>query len=81
MESREAERDMDMSSLLELKKRRDFGYYCNCGPVRHKMIEEEDCAKKTEWTCNMVLCTPCFLRRQESMDGANQGTRRGRNRI
>ena len=71
---------LDMSSLLELKGRREFGYYCNCGPVGHKMTSEDDSSQKLQWTCNMVLCMPCFSKRQALMDEATQGTRRGRKR-
>ena len=58
---------MDVSSLLSLKtKKGGVGWYCNCGPVGHKMVEGHE--YKRVYTCDMVLCPPCFSKRIEKRD-------------
>jgi glucan-binding YG repeat protein len=64
---------MDVSTLL-VRKGRDIGYYCNCGPTGHKM--GADHAYKPLWTCDMVLCTGCYGKRVEKMSSCGRRSRR-----
>ena len=63
-----------MSTLLSLK-RTDVGYYCNCGPAGHKMKMDDDPVLKQQWTCDLVLCMPCYENRKKSMMGEEGGKR------
>ena len=75
-------RVLDVSVLLNLKGRADseLGVCCNCGPVGHRMVEEEEPVRKQLWACNLVLCKGCFDRRKIGMgdttDGGGKRTRR-----
>ena len=66
---------LDVSTLLNLKGKQDVGYYCNCGPTGHKM--EDEPAWKQQWTCDMVLCIPCYDKRKTNM-GNGKRTRQRR---
>ena len=57
--------ELDLSSRMPKKGKRDMGYYCNCGPVGHEM--EDDHPDKAMYTCDLVLCMGCYERRKESM--------------
>ena len=57
--------ELDLSSRMPKKGKRDVGYYCNCGPVGHEM--EDDHPDKAMYTCDLVLCMGCYERRKESM--------------
>jgi hypothetical protein len=72
------ERVLDMASLLNLKGKKELGYYCNCGPTGHKMDEEDEPVHKQQWTCDMVLCMHCYHKRKLGM--VEGGTRGKRNR-
>jgi hypothetical protein len=69
-----------MSSLLKVKGRTDVEYYCNCGPAGHKMSEEEEPSYKQRWTCDMVLCMPCYDERKLKMGEGGGHTKRVRKR-
>jgi len=71
-------RVMDVSTLLDLKGKREIGYYCNCGPVGHKMDGEEEPVWKQQWTCTMILCMECYDSRKISM--GDEGGKRTRHR-
>ena len=71
-------RVLKMSDLLEEKGRGELGVCCNCGPVAHNMIEEEEPVRKQQWACNMVLCMDCFNRRKTGMGADSGGGRRTR---
>ena len=66
---------LDMSTLLKLKGRSDVGYYCNCGPIGHKMSEDEEPSYKQRWTCDMVLCMPCYDERKLALGGGGPSRR------
>jgi hypothetical protein len=71
------ERVLEVSSLLTLKGKQELGVYCNCGPVGHKMVQEDEPVRKQQWACNMVLCMDCFNRRKTEMgDTGGKRTRR-----
>lgn len=70
-------RVLEVSSLLLLKGKQELGVYCNCGPVGHKMVQEDEPVRKQQWACNMVLCMDCFNRRKTGMgDTGGKRTRR-----
>jgi hypothetical protein len=71
-------RVLDVSDLLSVKGRGGLGVYCNCGPVGHNMLQEEEPVRKQQWACNMVLCMDCFSRRKTGMGGSGGGGRRTR---
>jgi hypothetical protein len=71
---------LDVSSLLKLKGRTEVGYYCNCGPMGHIMNEEEQPSNKKWWTCNMVLCMPCYDGRKLTMGGGGTLKRKRKKR-
>jgi hypothetical protein len=55
----------DLSRLMPKKGKRDVGYYCNCGPIRHDM--EKKHPNKAMYTCDLVLCMGCYNIWKESM--------------
>jgi hypothetical protein len=72
-------RVLNVSSLLNLKGGRQLGVYCDCGPVAHKMVQEEEAVRKQQWACNMVLCMDCFDARTKRMpDSGGRRSRRGK---
>jgi hypothetical protein len=73
------DRVLDLSTLLLSKGKTDVGFYCNCGPVGHKM-DDDDCGWKEKWTCDMVLCVPCYEQRNNKMgcDGNKRKSSRKR---
>ena len=66
---------MEVSSLLDLRGKQQLGVFCNCGPVGHKMVEEDDPVRKKQWTCDMFLCMECFNKRINGMGDAGGGRR------
>jgi hypothetical protein len=60
----------DLSTLLSKENR--CGFYCNCGPVGHKM-DDDDCGWKEKWTCDMVLCVPCY---EQQITNGSDGNKR-----
>ena len=68
------ERVLDVSTLLELKGKKDVGYYCNSGPAGHRMGKDEEW--RHHWTCDMVLCLDCYARRMTSMGSCKRTRRR-----
>jgi hypothetical protein len=72
-------RVLDVSDLLKVKGRGELGVCCNCGPVGHNMIQEEEPLWKQQWTCKMVLCMDCLSKRKKGMAGINsRGATRSR---
>jgi hypothetical protein len=69
------DRVMDISSLLKVKGRGAVGYYCNCGPTGHKMDEVKEPIYKRQFECEMVLCMPCYLERQQTREGKGASKR------
>jgi hypothetical protein len=70
---------MEVVSLLKLKGQGELGYYCNCGPNGHKMIEADEPAwsQTGVWSCNLILCINCVNRRMLGM-GETKSSRRRR---
>ena len=71
------DRVLNVAELLQLKGKQVLGVYCNCGPVGHKMVAEEEPTRKTQWSCDMVLCLECFESRKKEM-GDTDGPKRTR---
>ena len=71
-----AGRVLDVSTLLGLKGKNSLGYYCNCGPTGHKMVMDDEPVWKQQWSCDMVLCMPCYDERMKRM--GEEGGRRNR---
>ncbi len=69
---------LDVSDLLKVKGRGELGVYCNCGPVGHNMIQEEEPLRKQQWACKMVLCMCCLSKRKTGMGGTNSRAARSR---
>ena len=74
------DRVLNMAELLQLKGKQVLGVYCNCGPVGHKMVAEEEAMRKTQWSCDMVLCFNCFDKRKKERGDAD-GPKRTRRTI
>jgi hypothetical protein len=70
----EKERVMDVSALLELKGKKDMGYYCNSGPAGHKMGEDEEW--RHNWRCDLILCMDCYARHMTTMGNCKRSKRR-----
>ena len=77
---KEAHHVLEMSSLLTVRGKQDVGYYCNCGATGFQMEESNEI--KELYTCDMVLCNPCFSQRVEKIpvDGRNQRSKRSKKR-
>jgi hypothetical protein len=71
------DRVLDVATLLTSKGKKEIGYYCNCGATGHKMDIEAEPEWKRKWTCDMVLCMPCYDKRKQTMgDGGGKRTRK-----
>lgn len=66
---------MDASALLLLKQD-NVAYICNCGPIGHKMMEDEK--GKEDCQCDMMLCLPCHSERENKL-GTGSRSKRKRN--
>ena len=42
---------LDLSRLMPKNGKKDLGYYCNCGPTGHEMLEEHP--YKEIYTCDL----------------------------
>jgi hypothetical protein len=72
-------RVLNVSSLLNMKGGKQLGVYCNCGPVAHKMVQEEEPVRKQLWACKMVLCMDCLNARTKRMpDSGGRRSSRGK---
>jgi hypothetical protein len=71
-------RVLDVADLLNVKGRGGLGVCCNCGPVGHNMMHEEEPGRKEQWACNMVFCMDCFNSRNTRMGDASDGGKRTR---
>ena len=69
------DRVLNVAELLQLKGKQVLGVYCNCGPIGHKMVAEEEPLRKTQWSCDMVLCFDCFDRRKKEIGDADRPKR------
>ncbi len=56
---------LDLSRLIPKNGKKDVGYYCNCGPTGHEMLEEHP--YKKIYICDLVLCMGCYDKRKEGM--------------
>jgi hypothetical protein len=63
----------DTSALSVLKQPKE-GYICNCGPIAHKMEEEQE--GKQAYKCNMMLCMTCYSDRVSKMETGPRSRRR-----
>ena len=64
------DRVLNVAELLRLKGKQVLGVCCNCGPVGHKMVAEVEPTRKTQWSCDVVLCLECFEIRKKEMGDA-----------
>lgn len=64
-------RVLDVSDALKVKGKGELGVCCNCGPVGHNVVEEEEPVRKRQWTCTMVLCPRCVSKRKAAMGGTD----------
>ncbi len=72
-------RVLNVSSLLNMKGGKQLGVYCNCGPVAHKTVQEEEPVRKQLWACKMVLCMDCLNARTKRMpDSGGRRSSRGK---
>jgi glucan-binding YG repeat protein len=55
---------LDLSNQM-MKGKKDVGYYCNCGPTGHDMVEDHP--YKRMYTCDLVLCMGCYDKRKGKM--------------
>ena len=59
---------MDVGSIL-LRNASEKGamvMVCNCGPTAHTMPEDDP--SKALYSCDMVLCVPCYKERKEAFE-------------
>jgi hypothetical protein len=71
------ERVLDASVLLQAKGK-NVAFICNCGPQGHKMEEGED--GKEDYQCDMMLCVPCYNKRDSIREGDPSSKRRSTRR-
>jgi hypothetical protein len=61
-------RVMDVGSILvsNALEKGAMVMVCNCGPTAHRM--QEDDPSKPLYSCDMVLCVPCYKERKEAFE-------------
>jgi hypothetical protein len=71
-------RVLDASVLLRVKEP-IVAYICNCGPIGHRMMEEDE--GRDEYNCDMMLCLPCYSDRESKMEEGSGSKRRRRRKV
>lgn len=69
------ERVLDASVLLRVREL-NVAFICNCGPIGHKMMDDDD--DKEDYNCDMMLCGPCYKEREMTLEGTDGSRRRNK---